>query len=513
MVAASSSSESGRGEGSVKSAALWAAASQYSQFALQFVTSVLVSRFFLKPEEIGLFSVALATAMILSVIQDFGLTRYLGRHPTADDETIRHCTVIAVAFSFLLAALILALAWPVARFYGEPRLFPILGLIAASYLLNPWSVVPVALLSRRLDFRGTFLVNASGAIANSSCALTLAALGFSAESLAWAMIAQSAVRAIVAQVLRPARPGLALKPARLREIIAFGSGSALLYLSGGIGMRTPDLIVGRLQGMTATGLFSRGVALASQLHYLVAGAVSSIYYPTFARLRDEGKELGPYYERVVAAHGAIVWPAMAMLAVLSQPVILLLYGPGWAGAAPLLAYVAIAECCFVALPLHMDLPILLGHLRRLFWFNLADTALSVGTLIAGAAIGVEAAAASRIVYGLGWFCIYAGWMHRLVGFRWRAVLRTYATSAGVALITALPALWAVTFWRTPATLGFFELMASGLLGGVAWVLAIIVLRHPARADLGGMALHLIRPIMSRIRALRRLQNVVNSPDS
>ncbi|WP_395330582.1 oligosaccharide flippase family protein [Novosphingobium sp. BL-8H] len=510
---APSPDESGRGSGSVKSAALWAAASQYSQFALQFVTSVLVSRFFLKPEEIGLFSVALATAMILSVIQDFGLTRYLGRHPTADDETVRHCTVIAVTFSFLLAALILALAWPVAHFYGEPRLFRILGLIAASYLLNPWSVVPVALLSRRLDFRGTFLVNASGAIANSGCALILAALGFSTESLAWAMIAQSAVRAVVAQLLRPARPGLGLKPARLWEIIAFGSGSALLYLSGGIGMRTPDLIVGRLQGMAATGLFSRGVALASQLHYLVAGAVSSIYYPTFARLRDEGKELGPYYERVVAAHGAIVWPAMVLLAVLSQPVILLLYGPGWAGAAPLLAYVALAECCFVALPLHMDLPILLGHLRRLFWFNLADTALSVGTLIVGATIGLEAAAGSRIVYGIGWVCIYAGWMHRLVGFRWRAMLRTYAASAGVALATALPALWAVTYWRDPATLGFVGLAASAALGGLCWGLAIVLLRHPARTDLAGMALHLIHPVMSRIPALQRWQNMAQSPDS
>lgn len=505
--------ESGRGSGNVKTAALWAAASQYSQFALQFVTSVLVSRFFLKPEEIGLFSVALAAAMILSVIQDFGLTRYLGRHPTADEETVRHCTVIAITFSVLLAALILTCAWPVARFYGEPRLFAILGLIAASYLLNPWSVVPVAMLSRRLDFRGTFLVNALGAASNSICALSLAALGYSAESLAWAMIAQSAVRAVVAQALRPARPGLGLKRAQLQEIISFGSGSALLYLSGGIGMRTPDLIVGRLQGMTATGLFSRGVALASQLHYLVAGAVGSIYYPTFARLRDEGKDLGPYYERVVAAHGAIVWPAMALLAVLSEPVILLLYGPGWAGAAPLLAYVAIAECCFVALPLHMDLPILLGHLRRLFWFNLADTALSVGTLIAGAAIGVDAAAASRIVYGLGWICIYAGWMHRLVGFRWPALLRTYASSAGVALASALPAFWAVTFWRRSDTLGLGGLVASAALGGLAWVLAITVLRHPARNDLAGMARHLVMPLLSRMPALRRWQNVAKSADS
>ncbi|MFD2578414.1 oligosaccharide flippase family protein [Novosphingobium colocasiae] len=258
---------SGRGSASVKSAALWAAGSQYTQFVLQFVTSVVISRFFLKPAEIGLFSVALAAAMILSVIQDFGLTRYLGRHPTADDDTVRHCTVIGTGFSILLAALIVALAWPIARFYGEPRLFGILALIAASYLLNPWSIVPVALLSRRLDFRGTFLVNATGAVANSACALTLAALGFSAESLAWAMIAQAAMRALCAQSLQPTPLTFHFRMERAREIIGFGSGSALLYLSGGIGMRTPDLIVGRMQGMAGGRALQprRGAGIATAL--------------------------------------------------------------------------------------------------------------------------------------------------------------------------------------------------------------------------------------------------------
>ncbi|WP_374410391.1 oligosaccharide flippase family protein [Novosphingobium colocasiae] len=490
---------SGRGSASVKSAALWAAGSQYTQFVLQFVTSVVISRFFLRPAEIGLFSVALAAAMILSVIQDFGLTRYLGRHPTADDDTVRHCTVIGTGFSILLAALIVALAWPIARFYGEPRLFGILALIAASYLLNPWSIVPVALLSRRLDFRGTFLVNASGAVANSACALTLAALGFSAESLAWAMIAQAAMRALCAQSLQPTPLTFHFRMERAREIIGFGSGSALLYLSGGIGMRTPDLIVGRMQGMAGAGLYSRGVALASQLHYLVAGAVGSIYYPTFARLRDNGEDLGPYYHRVVAAHGAIVWPAMALLAVLAQPVILLLYGDAWASAAPLLAFVALAECFFVMLPLHMDLPILLGRLRTLLWFNLGDTAISVITLCIGAAISVEAAAASRLAYGLGWVCLYAGWMHGLVGFSWRAMLKIYASSTAVAVLTVLPALYAVTFWRSPATLGFTGLMIAGAASGLVWLVAVPLVRHPARADLAGMAAHILAPLRARLR--------------
>ena len=501
MTAAATDGDPGtRGTRSVKSAALWAASSQYSLFALQFVTSVVISRFFLKPEEIGLFSVALAAAMVLSIIQDFGLQRYIGRHPTGDRAMVRSCTAIAITFSLVLAGVIYAIAHPLSRLYSEPRIEPILRLIAASYIFVPWSIVPMALLARKLDFRSTFAINLSGALANSAAALTLAWLGWSSFALAWGMIAQAVVRAVVAQIARPTFPGRGISGSEIRAILKFSAGTTPIYLSGGIGVRTPDMIVGGLQGMTAAGLYSRGAALAAQLHTLVVGAVSAIYYPTFARLRDEGKELGPYYERVVAAHGAIVWPAMALLAVLSEPVILMLYGPGWAQAAPLLAFVAVAECFFVALPLHVDLPILLGRMRLLLWFNLADTALSVATLAAGAAMGVEAAAASRIVYGLGWFCLYALWLQRLIGFSWTAAVHIYARSALVALATILPAILAITLWRTPSTLGFLGLAATGVTSALAWIGAICLLRHPAREDLAGMAAHVIAPLISRFKA-------------
>jgi len=491
-----------RAQKDIRGAALWAAGSQYFGFVLQFATSVIISRFFLAPAEIGLFSVALAAALLLSILQDFGLTRYISGHPEADEATIRTCTVIAVLFSLVIAGSILAISVPAAWFYAEPRLAPILALIAASYLFTPWSIVPLALLQRQLDFRSAFFANAAGAVANAAVALGLSANGFSAASLAWAMIAQAAVRAVVAQVQRPTPPAWPPSLKGARPILSFGSASSVLFVSGALGVRSPDLIVGRMLGMAAVGLYSRGSALAAQLHMLVIGAIGGIFYPAFARLRDEGQPLGPAYERVVAAHGAIVWPAMALIAVLAEPVIRLLYGDAWSGAAPLLSWLALAEMGFVMLPLHVDLPILLGRIRTLIWLNLIDTALSLGTLIAGAWWGIEWAAASRLAYVAGWYVLYAGWMHRLVGFRWQAMLAIYLRSAAVTVLTVLPAIWTVREWRSGATLGFDGLAAAGVLSALAWIAALALIRHPARREIEGLGAHALAPLLRRIRPAR-----------
>ncbi len=478
-------------QASVKGAAMWAAGGQYIAFVLQFATSVIISRFFLAPAEIGLFSVALATALLLSILQDFGISRYVTGHADADAATIRTCSVFAIIFSAAIALLLLALSRPVASFYAEPRLAPILMLIAASYVFTPWSIVPVALLSRALNFRATFAVNVSGALANSVVAIALSAAGFSAESLAWAMIAQAAVRAIIARWLQPSPFPWPPRLAGAREVLAFGSASSVLYLSGAIGVRSPDLVIGRALGMGAVGLFSRGSALAAQFHMLVIGAVGSVYFPAFARLRNEGKPFGPYYERIVALHGAVVWPAMALLAAMAEPVVRLLYGPAWTGAAPILAWLAIAEITFVTLPAHVDLPILLGRIRTLIAINLVDTLLSIGTLTVATFWGVEASAQSRLIYGLAWFCLYAGWMHRLIGFNWRTMIDTYGRSALLASATAAPAIWATHGWRTAATLNFPAMVATALLAGLCWTMAIFLLRHPAKDDLIAMVRHVI----------------------
>ena len=53
---------------SVRNAALWAMGGQYLGFAIQFAASVVISRLFLTPPEVGLFSVALAAAALRSIL-------------------------------------------------------------------------------------------------------------------------------------------------------------------------------------------------------------------------------------------------------------------------------------------------------------------------------------------------------------------------------------------------------------------------------------------------------------
>jgi O-antigen/teichoic acid export membrane protein len=471
---------------SVRGAALWSIAAQYIVFAVQFVVSVLISRFFLTPSEVGLFSIALSAAMMVSILQDFGITRYVSGEPNLGEAEIRTCFSVSILFALAIGLVILALAWPVARFYDDDRLLPLLAVVAASYLLVPFGIVPSALLQRDMDFRSLFVVNVGAASANALVALGLAAAGYSAMSLAWAAVAQQGARAVLGQWLSRARLGFRLSLAGARPIIRFGSGTSLLYISGAIGTRSPELIIGRILSFAAVGLWGRAVGLAGQLRQLVSGAIGGVFYPAFARLRDEGAPLAEPYLRVVSGYSAVTWPAMAFLAAASTPLVLMLYGPVWAGVAPLLAWIALSEICFTALPLHMEIPILLGRMRRLLQLNILDTIVSIGLLVLGALWSLEWAAASRIGWGLIWFGIYASFMRRLIGFEWQAMIVLYLKSLAATAATVAPLLLLYAGWMSPAETSFTALAGAAGLGCLAWPAAILLLRHPVRHEIAGM---------------------------
>lgn len=485
---------------SVRGAALWSLSSQYVVFAVQFVVSVLIARFFLSPEEVGLFSIALSAALMVSILQDFGITRFIAGEPDLGEAQIRTCFSVSVLFALAVGLLILSLAWPASRFYDDPRLLPLLVIIAGSYLLVPFGIVPAALLQRKMDFRSLFIVNAGSAAAGAALSLGLAAAGFSAESLAWGTVAQQGARALLGQW----RSGHRLRwPPSVKgagPILRFGSGASLLYMSGAVGVRSPELVIGRMISIEAVGLYGRAVGLAGHLRMLVSGAIGGVFYPAFARLRDSGEDLAAPYLRVVSGYSATTWPAMAFLAAASTPLVLMLYGDTWAAVAPLLVWIALSEIAFTALPLHMDIPLLLGRMRTLLQLNILDTAASLGLLLLASLWSLEWAAASRIGYGIAWFFIYARFMRKLVGFRWNRMGLLYLQSLAATAATVAPLLLVYWEWRSPAEMDLLTLGGCAAAGALCWLAAICAVRHPVREEvfavLSSARALLLRPIRS-----------------
>jgi O-antigen/teichoic acid export membrane protein len=463
---------------SVRRAALWSMLGQYSSFVIQFATSVIISRLFLLPADVGLFSIALAAAMMVSIFQDMGISRFVTGQPEMREDYVRDYAAVAVGIGGLVALAVALAAWPMAQSYDQPGLTTLMLIIAASYFVMPLAIVPAALLLRALDLKSLFFANAGSALAGAVVSIGTATMGAGPASLAWGMLATALARLAVVQTLRPVWPRPPASREIVRPMLGFGGSSFALSLSGALGMRSQDLIVGRLLGLTATGLFTRASALAGQMSMLLVGSISGVFYPAFAKKRDDGEDLVEPYLHLVACNTGLQWAAAVGMALAAEPLVHLLYGPNWAEVGPLLRWTALAEIFFMAIPLQMDIPILLGRIKTLIWINLADTMLTIAILGTFCLWGLEAAALSRLVAGAAWFAIYAIYLSRLLHLPAVRLASVYLRSALCARAAGLPLLLArATGWFAP-DMGFLPLAALCFAGVLCWFVALPLVRHP-----------------------------------
>lgn len=483
---------------SVRSAAAWAVAGQYLAFGIQFVSSVVVSRYFLAPAEVGLFSIALAAALMLAVFQDFGLTRYVTALPVLDHDEIKRCSSVAMIFSWATAAALTLAAPLLAMLYHDPPLAPILMTIAVSYLFSPFSIVPYAILSREMAFNRIFAVNVASAAIQAATVIGLAAAGYSSMALALGMVAASVTRTITTQTFRPSLP-FPPQWSGLSSILRFGWQSSCLSVIGAAGSRSADLIIGKLLSLTVTGIYSRSTGLSGQLRTLVTGAVGTVLYPAFARLKRQGDPLAEPYLHIIACFTAATWPVMAGLAVGAEPLVQSLFGPRWIAVAPVLKLLAVGEMLLETVPMQIDIPILYGAIRRLIVRNMLDTVASIVLLVIGASYSVEAAAASRIAYGAVWFLIYISFICGLIGLPLARLIPVYAKALVTTLASVTPLAIASVVMPDFAHCGMITLGALALVGGGVWVVVLRLLNHPLYHEIADVGIKMTRQF-SRQRA-------------
>jgi O-antigen/teichoic acid export membrane protein len=487
---------------SVRTAAAWALVSQYTSFAIQFGASIVLARWFISPAELGLFSIAFAAVTLVAFLQDFGVTRYINGERELTPEKLHTAFTISVGFAWGIALLAILASGPIAAFYHDPQLRPITLVIACSYLLVPLAIVPQATCQRRMDYKSNTMIEVGSSVANAATAITLALLGYGALALAWGAFAQQGARLVVSQW----RAGLMLPwPLRLEgaaPVFKLGGTNSVLANCYSITGRAPELVIGRLIDNAAVGLFARASGLALQLRLLVAGAVTGVFYPAFRRVRDSGEPLGPPYLRVVAAYTGVTWPAMAGIAVLSAPLVNLLYGPKWAAAAPLLGWIALSQLCYVALPLNGDLPLLLGRMKTLIRRNLVETLSSVLLLALAAPFGLLWVAISRFAHGLLFMAIYAPMMREMLGFRWRDLAVIYARSLIATAAAVTPVLVSYALWHPAAEAGLLQMTSMVAVGGVCWLGTLKLIGHPLFGEITAMLGEIAQSL--RQRRLRTL---------
>lgn len=373
------------------------------QTVISLGVTIIVARI-LPPEDFGLLATATIFIGFAEIISAMGMGAAVVQRKNLDEATIRTANTLSVITGALLTLLMVLISEPIASFFGDERVGPVVRVLSISLFVATLSTVSRGLLMRRMDFRRLFFIDSFGhVIGYAGVVITMAILGFGVWSLVMGTIATTVLGSVLSFVYEPFRMTLRPKKDDLKQLLSFGGGMSISGVVGYFARNVDYMVIGKFLDQMMLGLYSRAYHLVNLPLTKIAGTLTTVMFSSYSEVQDDIVRLRQVYFRVLSVTSLFAFPVFIGMLVSGEYIITGLYGDRWIDAVP--AFQVLCLMGLIRLVLILTGPVVqaTGHvhseMRRQIVFFIILVAFAVFAVPYGiAAVGLAVVGATFWLY-------------------------------------------------------------------------------------------------------------------
>ena len=465
-----------------------------------FIIFLFLSRM-LTPDDFGVVALAAGIVEILRLLSWVGLFEAIIRAPDLDEIAADTAFWTSVTVGGLLAGLVLVLAEPAARLFGQPVLAPVIRTMSLIVIASSLGITHTGRLARNFGHRSLAMRALAANIAGGLAALAV----ILADGGLWALVAQrigaEIMQTAAVWVALPWVPKLRFSMAEVRRMAGFGARITVVNIIAGVHMRIQEALVGLRLPVSAVGtlrIANRLTELIQQMVFLPANQATMV---AFSRLQAEPANLQRAYLQALRLAGLVAMPCFIGLACIGPQLVPWLFGGQWTASVPVLQALCLAVVPVTVLYFMPPVLVAVGDAGGLAWLSAANLGLGVAATLIAAGHGILAVGIGLTIRS--WLlmpaCLFL--LNRASGLTARSVLAALTAPAIAAIAAAIPVL-AIRPWGNGDLAVPLRLAVDGAVFGTAYCGLLLLFGRPF---VGAVAESLIPVIPARLQAtVRRL---------
>jgi len=325
--------------------------------SLGLVSTLVLTRVLL-PADFGLVAMAMSLVALLELFGAFGLDIALIQRANATRSHFDTAWTLNVLMASFIATMLLALAWPLCWFYGEPRLLPLVCALALGSAVQGFENIGVVAFRKDLDFEREFRFLMTKRLLTFCVSVSLALWLRNYWALAISIIVSRFMGVALSYAVHPFRPRLSL--AAIREFMHFSKWLLAANIVSFVKERSPDFIVGKLAGAHAVGVLSLSLEIANLPGSELIAPINRAAFPRYASLAHDRAALHRAFLSVLALIVLVLTPIVTGTALVSPLMVALLLGPNWAEAAVIMKFAAFLGLTYLFLGTSHPLMLAIG---------------------------------------------------------------------------------------------------------------------------------------------------------
>ena len=399
-------------------ATFWSFAGVSGRHGILLVVGIILARI-LEPEDFGLIGMIMVFLNMGQIFLNLGLGKAIIQDQEATPEDIS--TIFY--FNLLLGvcfALSLYFASPlVALVYQQPRLEPLAGFVALTFVFNAFVLVPRSLLVKKLSLKKESVVICVASLLSGAIAVYLALQGYGVWALAVKLVLQSGLEAIFYWIFHPWQPLGSFSFASLRRYLKFSlnvtAASALHMFRNYSDM----FVIGVFCPAAQLGFYERAKNFSEMAHRNLGWVFEKVLFSVLSNLQGESDRFERAYRSSLRMVSFCVIPLFLGLIVLAEPLIVVLLTEKWLPSVYFLQIFAASGCVYPLSTLMLNAILSRGKSGVFFLLDLAKTVLFILAIGLGIAWDIYAVAWAVTIVAYLNFCLNFYLASRVTGIKIR----------------------------------------------------------------------------------------------
>ena len=485
-------------------ASLWAIVEKFSLQIVQFVVSVVLARL-LEPRDYGLIALTGIFTSLSAAIIDGGFEKSLIRARTLEPIQIDSAFYVNLVLGFLLMGILWLSAMPIAHFFHEPALAPVLRIVSLTLPMSAFTCVQRVLLMKELNFKKISLAQMASSTAGGIVGIAMALKGYGVWALVGSLITIQFVTIVIFWTKADWYPKIRFSFSSIREMLPYGTRIMFVSILFFLMLQFNTFIVGKLYKDTDLGFFNRGGRFPDLIVNLIQSIVLKLAFPLFAKVRDEKDQLEEVLRRTTQLVAFICFPLLALMFVNAYDITLVLFTAKWL---PSVIYMELF--CFITLlepfvVIYRELIMAKGYAKLMMRIFLITSAAEIALVLFLARYGIMYVVIASIISKTVQYIVYLGFSSRISGIPWKNDLRWIAPYLAIAGTMGLM-VSAVALLLRSTTLPPVAVLAIKLTAGV---LIFTILARIFRLRELEMLRGIYRKFSERIHPVRLKNNLFN----
>jgi lipopolysaccharide exporter len=475
---------------------MWMVAARWGLRGVGLISTIVLARL-LRPADFGVVAMAMVAMGFVRVFAETGQDLAVIRHANPTAEHFDTAWTMSVCAGFLVGLALIASAPLAGWYYHEPRVVPVIRMLALAPVIEGFNNVGVvAGFRRNLDFGNEFRFMMTRKLSVFVAVVPLALILRDYWALVWGILCGISFTAAASYWLHPYRPRFRLT--KLRELWSFSGWTQFAQIGDFLGNQADQIVVGGLAGALQMGAYNVASDLATAPTNELVMPAARVAFPVYAKLLHDPARLTRSYLDVLSIVAIVALSTGVGVGLVAPDMVAVVLGPKWAAAAPLMPWLAVGGGIF-GLTLSVKIMVsVTGNARLNAMCSWAFAALLLpATVVAGLRWGVVGIAAARLAVTVLFFPVMFYTLMQVIPITARQIAECLWRPALAALAMAAVVILSGTDAIAPVAL---RLVCNVALGAATFATALLALWFLAGRPEGAECMLVTQ--LGRLRDLR-----------